>query len=206
MNELWTTAPEVKRIVSLAFPSYTGDKIRVTAITGNMRLDSTWSGGSRDYWCLVDMTTGKHVAIPENGNPFMNGGQVFTLEALPINIALVQRIYFCGKDLGCRVHVSPDNLNRMALPAPKELTLAQKIVLGFTAGRKSSYNGQNRQQMAESETGLKQAEWEQAKAECIAAGWLKNNGAITNEGRNAIGNERCENLRVPGYKQYAWQS
>ncbi len=201
--KIYTDCPEVRQIVSIAFPSYSGRKFAVDIIAGNMRLDSAWSGGSRDYYALVDMVSGRSIPIPENGTPFSNGGQIFTLESLPANIALVQHMIFCGKDLGVTVFVGPDNLNRFALPAPAELTLNQKIVLAFTRERKSSYNGKNRQQMASGETGIIAAQWESAKAECIAAGWLGKSGAITDSGRNVIQSTRADALCVPGFNPYA---
>lgn len=204
MNTIHTQAPEVRELAAIAFPGYRGKSYKVTAHQGNMRLDSCWSGGSRDYYVLVDMATKRTIPIPENGTPFSNGGQIFTLENLPENIALVEHTIFCGKDIGITVYVHPDNLNRFALPAPIELTHAQKIVLAFTRERKSSYNGRNRQEMAADEVGLPKLEWEQAKAELIALGHLKSNGSITDSGRNAIGDVRADSLTVPGFNRFGY--
>lgn len=201
-----TDAPEVKQIAAMAFPSYHGKTFSVEPLTGPMRLDSYLSGGSRDYYVMIDLASGRNIAIPENGTPFSNGGQVFNLEnGLPDGVALVQHTIFSGKDLGITVYVSPNNLNRMALPQPAELSLAEKIVLAYTRSRKSSYNGLNRQQMALDESGFPEAEWNTAKASCISKGYLNAAGAITNNGRNAIGNTSPESLQWPGFKRFAWQ-
>lgn len=184
MNAIYTKDSEVRRIASLAFPNYSGHKFKLSASPPS-RLDSCWGGGSRDFYVLIDLASGNSIPIPENGTPFSNGGQIFTLSALPQNIALVQHTIFCGKDLGITVYVNADNLNKY-LPASPALTSAQKMVLVFTRERKSSYNGQNRQQMAESEKNFPAHEWDQAKAELIAMGLLKSNGSITDDGRNAI--------------------
>lgn len=206
MNEIWTTAPEVLKIVEQTFPGYKGNKIRVCACTGGgMRLDSSWQDGSRDLWALLDMATGRGIAIPENGTPFSNGGQIFTLDHLPANIALVQHITFCGNDHGIRIHVSPENLNRLALPAAVPVTQAEKIVLAYTRGRKSSYNGKNRQQMAEEDSGITLGQWEESKAACVAKGWLLKSGAITNDGRNVIGTTNPDYLKMPGFKRNDWE-
>lgn len=203
---IYTDAPEVRRIASLAFPAYTGRKFKVDTLTGPKRLDSCWSGGSRDYYVVIDLETGQSVPIPENGTPFSNGGQIFTVDNLPRpNIAIVQHTIFCGKDLGITIYVSPENLNRFALPERPALTLAQRIVLAFTIGRKSSYNGRNRAEMALYEAGLPLAEWDQAKAELIAMGLLKSNGAVTDSGRNA-NQDNAETIRVPGFNPYGIQT
>ncbi len=204
MNTIYTDAPEVRAIAAIAFPGYSGKRFRVEPLSGNMRLDSYWSGGSRDYYCLVNMETRQTIPIPENGTPFSNGGQIFTLDNLPLNIALCEHSIFCGKDVGVKIYVHPDNLNRFALAAPVDLTLAEKIVLAYTRERKSSYNGQNRAQMALADSGLPLADWETAKAACIGKGLLKGNGAITDAGRNAIGSVQTLNLKVPGFNPYAF--
>ena len=203
--KIYTDTKEVRDIAAIAFPSYAGKKFAVDTIAGNIRLDSYWSGGSRDFYALIDMATGRGIPVPENGTPFSNDGQIFTLDRFPANVALVQHTIFCGKDLGVTVLVHPDNLNRFALPAPVELTLNQKIVLAFTNERKSSYNGRNRQQMASGETGITAGQWDEAKAQCQAAGWLAKSGAITDAGRNVISDTgtRSDNLKVPGFNQYA---
>jgi len=184
-NVIHTDAPEVRNIAAMAFPDYTGRKFQVSAFEGPQRLDSCWSDGSRDYFALVNIITGKQVPIPENGTPFSNGGQIFQLSELPEGCALVEHSISCGKDMGIRIQVRPDNLNRLALPAPATLTKGQIAVLVFTYEKKSSYNGRNRQQMALDEIGMPESEWNQAKAELIALGLLKSNGAITDQGKNA---------------------
>jgi len=199
-----TDAPEVRAIAAIAFPPYHGKTFQVQAHSVSMRLDSCWSGGSRSFYAVVDMVTGRNISIPENGTPFCNGGQIFTIETLPANIAIVEHCIFCGKDMGIRIYVAPENLNKFALPATAELTLGQQIVLAYTRARKSSYNGRNRQQMALEESGLAQADWEQAKAQCVASGWLNKMGAITDAGRNVIGDVNPESLQVPGFNRYAW--
>lgn len=192
MNTIYTKAPEVRHIAAMAFPSYRGDKFKVST-SAPSRLDSCWQGGSRDFYALIDLGTGQSIAIPENGTPFSNGGQIFTLAELPANIALIQHTIFCGKDLGITVYVNAVNLGKW-LPAPVELTQAEKNVLAYTRERKSSYNGRNRQQMAFDDLGMPADQWENAKAGLIAKGLLKSNGAITDEGRNAIGTVQCFSL------------
>jgi hypothetical protein len=147
-----------------------------------MRCDSYWSGGSRAYYVAVNLQSGQSFPVPENGTPFMP--EVFQASTLPANWAIVRHTIFCGKDLGLTVSVNAENLQKM-LPPARNFTKAQVAVLVFTRERKSSYNGKNRQQMAQDEIGLPAPEWNQARAELIAMGLLNSAGAITNEGRNA---------------------
>jgi len=193
--KIYTQCEEVKRVARTAFPDYSGNKFSVDTYSGEMRLDSCWDGGSRDYYSLVDLGGMRAVSIPENGNPFSSGGQIFKASSLPFNVAIVQHTIFCGKDLGITVFVQPENLNQSWLPAPVEMTLAEKIVLTCTRERKSSYNGRNRQQMAFDDCGLPETEWNTAKASCIAKGWLKANGSITDSGRNVCGTQQLWSLK-----------
>lgn len=191
--KLYTQDNEVKRIALAAFPNYAGKSFSVETFSPT-RLDSCWEGGSRDFYRFVNLATLQTVGVPENGTPFSNGGQILKCDVLPFNVAMVRHTVFCGKDLGLTVHVGAENLGKY-LPAPVELTLAQRIVLVTTRERKSSYNGQNRQQMAEADCGLPEPEWTKAKAELIAKGLLKANGSITDDGRNAAGTAQLWTLK-----------
>lgn len=187
MSTIHTDAPEVRKIAQAAFPDYTGRKFSVSPFSGPMRLDSCWEGGSRSYFVILNLDTMQHAPVPENGTPFSNGGQILQCSELPLNMAVVEHRIFLGKDAGIAIMVNPANLNRLALPTAQELTAGERIVLSYTRSRKSSYNGRNRQQMAFDDSGFPQAEWETAKASCIAKGLLNRAGAITDTGKNAIG-------------------
>ena len=200
MNTIYSTAPEVKQIALAGFPSYSGKMFRVKQFVP-LTLESTWAGGCRDYYAFVNLATMQAVSVPENGNPFLDVG-TFKCSKLPDNIALLRHVIYSGKDLGIEIMVNTENLAKL-LPAPVELTMAQKIVLAFTAQRKSSYNGKNRAQMALEDVGLPVVEFEQAKAEMIARGLLNSAGAINNEGRNAVsGISNCDDLKVLGFSRF----
>lgn len=187
---LFIDSPEVRAIVRAAFPSYNGNKFIVTEFSGPMRLDSNWEGGSIDYWVILNLETLRGVQIQENGTPFSNGGKIERISELPLNCAVVQHCIFCGKDMGIRIHVGPDNLKKM-LPAPVEMTRDQKIVLVATAGLKSFA----RFDEAHSYTGISRQNYDQAKAELITRGLLKSNGSITDAGRNAVEGVSLWNLK-----------
>lgn len=186
----YTQDPTVKRIALAAFPSYAGRSFAVAPFVGgsSKRLDSFWSGRSRDYWQLVHVETLRTIPIPENGTPFSNGGQIFTISELPEGAALVQHCIFSGKDLGVTVYVRPENLAPL-LPAPLDLSWAEKVVLTVTAGLK----GFARLEYAQRGTGITVPEYDAAKVTLAAKGLLTRAGGITPDGRNA------ENA-LPGYK------
>lgn len=189
---MYIDTPEVKAIVARAFPEYSGKHYKVEPFRGPMRLESYWSGGSRDYWCAVKLTDGQTASVPENGTPFEPA--VGELAELPENTALVLHHY--GNYSYCCVYVRPDNLNRLALPAAVELTRDQKVVLCATARLKSSYGGISNYRFHEAHRriGITQEGWDQAKAELITRGLLNRAGAISNAGRNAVEGTRFENL------------
>lgn len=187
--QIYTDSPEVRAIAHAAFPDYNGRTFRVCDFTGPMRLDSNWEGGSRSYYCVLDLASLRSIGIAENGTPFSNGGQIERISELPVNGAVVEHCIFCGKDLGIRIYVNPENLARM-LPPPVELTRDQKIVLVATRGLKSFA----RFDEAHSYTGISRNDYDQAKAELIAKGLLKPNGSITDQGRNAAGDTRLHDL------------
>lgn len=206
MNTIHTNAPEVLDVARRAFPGYSGKTYKVEPFNGPMSLRSTWDSGCHDQWVILPLAgRGRTFTVPENGNPFINGGKTFKCGRLPAGLALVHERIFQGKNLGLTVYVAPENMNRLALPPAVLLSLDEKIVLAFTSQRKSSYNGRTRAQMAQEDSGITASEWDTAKAGLISRGLLNRAGVITNEGRNAIGSLDCNKLKKPHLKRYDWQ-
>jgi hypothetical protein len=102
-------------------------------------------------------------------------------------IACVEHSIFCGKDMGLTIHIHPANANRL-LPAPVELTWAERTVLLATMSWKSSYAGVSNYRFVEAQRtcGITLPEWENAKQSLIARKLLNKAGAVTVDGRNAI--------------------
>lgn len=186
-------SPETKELVRKAFPQYNGRRISVQPFVGPIRLESYWSGGTRDYYALVSLVPGIDLAanVPENGTPFTP--DLKPLEVLPANGALV--CYTMGSYEHVTIYVNAENLSKM-LPAPVELSRDEKIVLAATAGLKSSYAGIKNYRFHEAteRTGIALQNWDAAKAALVSRGLLNKAGAITDAGRNAIGNTRLDNL------------
>jgi len=175
-TEIYTQDSEAIRIVSAAFPGLPTKQIRIVPFRP-MRLDSNWSGGSKDSFVLIDLETFKHAAIPENGTPFSSAP--YHIDKLPTNIVVVEHTIFCGKNLGFRIYVNSENLGKY-LPAPINLTDDELNVLCCT----SRYTSVARLKYS----GISQEKWNSVKETLISKGLLKKNGAITDDGRNSIVN------------------
>ncbi len=190
----YSDAPEIQEIANLAFPDYSGKKFRVDIFQSPMNLSSYWSGGSRNYFVIVNMANKRAEPIPENGGIFQMNA--FRMSNLPENFAVVQRSFFSGKDAGITIYVNESNITKM-LPSTEEVSWAEKVVLCATRSYKSSYAGIKDYRFREAlqETGITREEWEKAKENLIQNGLLNKAGAITDKGRNAIGNTNLHTLK-----------
>lgn len=189
MNTITVTpesAPEVVTVAKRAFPEYSGHKFNVQPFRGPMRLDSYWSGGSRNVYRIMPLLVSdrcKVFTVPENsGHPLQNGGKIVELSELPEGFVVVEHTLFCGKDLGLTVHVSPVNFNPAALQsAPVDMSDVERVVLEYTCALKSCA----RLEQAAKDTGITRSAWDTGKAGLIARGLLNKAGAVTPAGRNA---------------------
>ena len=187
-------------IVRATYPEYRGRKVAIEVTDSPIDVRSYWEGGSRDYFRFVNLTTMEVASVPQQSafdRPIQGADQVKLLDGF----ACVMHSIFCGKDLGITIMIGAANAAPL-LPAPSaELSADQKLVLRYTAGRKSSYAGRDRCQMAmddmESDRRFNPSKpapitreaWNAAKESLIGLGLLNKAGAITASGRNAIVNE-----------------
>jgi hypothetical protein len=102
------TSPAIKSIVKQVFPSYRGRKITVTYNPPPKVLDSYWDGGSKDFWAFYDLASGQVLNITSN-HPFYEPSKPRDLEYLPENVLLLNNVCFCGKWIGVRVYINPNN-------------------------------------------------------------------------------------------------
>jgi hypothetical protein len=105
---------EIESIRRACFPGYKGRTFRVEPFHP-MNCRSYWDGGSRSYFCFLNLATGQTSAVPENGSPFVKA--VPAVESLPENTVLVEEIIFCGKNLGLRIYGSPEFVAKFAADA-----------------------------------------------------------------------------------------
>jgi len=177
--------PDVEKIISRCFPSYTGKKVEIlTSIPSQLR--SYWDGGSKTSYVFYGLSDGKTYQV-ESNHPFFEAGKPCQLNGLPLGVILVSHVIFCGKDIGIRIYANNQDIAPM-LPNKTEITENEKIVLAFTSGLKSSYAGISNYRFNEAHKtkGITLESWETSKTELINKGMLTKQGAITPKGRNAI--------------------
>jgi len=66
-------------------------------------VNSYWSGGSRDYWYLINLATGASKEFPQNGTPFDRLN--LSVDSLADNEILVLRPVYGGKTPSITVYL-----------------------------------------------------------------------------------------------------
>jgi len=187
-----TDHSDVIAVAKKAYPDYNGRKFRVEVCPeyeGKYTIDvrSSWEGGSRNYFTFLRLDTGNTMEVPAQSafDAKIKGADSV---ALVPGLVCVEHSYFCGKDMGIRIHIHPANVPAL-LPPAEEVSRNEKIVLVFTRSFKPSYNGitNYRYHEAHRETGITEEEWNAAKADSISKGWMDKRGALTIEGKNIAG-------------------
>jgi hypothetical protein len=124
------SAPEVKRVILTAFPSYRKMTAFLSPWPGSMNINSYWDGGSRDEYAIVELATMQRKPMPTSTHPYFDvaryglankdNGVVetdhvgnITLKLLPEGFALVAAGTFCGKPMTANVYVNPANLAKL---------------------------------------------------------------------------------------------
>jgi len=184
--------PTVAGLLARTFPGFSYREVKVSIHdAGGMGLQSCWDGGRRDTHRVIRLADMQTYQIPENGNGFTAADRAFGPAGFPLALpapgfAVVTLTEGCYK--GLTVHIHTENAVKM-LPAPCEVSWAEKVVLTATRSLKSSYAGikDYRYQEAHEATGITRAEWDAAKQALIGRRFLNVAGAITTEGRNAAG-------------------
>jgi hypothetical protein len=124
------TAPEVKRVVTAAFPSYKKHSAFLSVFNGGVGINSFWDGGSRDEFAVVELATGHRKVLPTRTHPYFDVavrgltntetqdievdhvGNI-TLKHLPEGFALVSAGTFCGKPATAHVWVNAANMTKL---------------------------------------------------------------------------------------------
>ncbi len=165
---------------------YTGRTVKIRTHDVGFPLEmlgENWSGGSRETYYVLNLATMQTGELPRR-NP-MAPMEAAHIE-LTDGVAVVVHSIFCGKDMGITIHINAANAAPM-LPTGVELTPEERKVLECTRSYKSSYAGiRNYRQ---SQSGLTLEVWEATKARLIDRKLLNKAGAITIEGRNAVGSK-----------------
>ncbi len=109
----WT----LKDVGKAAFPDYRGRKFRLVTDYFPKEINSYWDGGSRDYYCFLNLQNGKIVGVHSNHPAFEAKFPNKVPVELPPEIVLVEHSIFCGKDVGISVYAKPNEY--LALETPK---------------------------------------------------------------------------------------
>ncbi len=185
------TDPAVASLLAKTFPGCNYHTATVHVSTGGMPLTSYWSGGTREYHKIIRLSDLAVFAVPENGSGFSQTDRVCGPAGLPVSLpapdfAVVTHTQ--GSSKGIAISIHPDNAAKL-LPAPIELSWAERVVLVATRSLKSSYAGISdyRYHEAHQDVGITRDDWDTAKAALIGRKLLNSAGAITTEGKNAAG-------------------
>lgn len=183
--------PEMKAIASQAF-SYTGRSYEVSK-SYTYDVQAHWDGGSKND-CVLIAREGLQLILlsKEAKNPFSGVGNQRI--DIPAQHFIVEQRIFCGKNMGIRFVIRPDEADTFAIATPKEeLTRNEKIVLLAVLSLKSTYGGEKNYRFAEArrDTDITSFEYEAAKSALIERGYLTKAGAATVKGKN-------ERSRLPG--------
>ena len=129
------SAPEVRRVVEAAFPSYRKHKAYISAFNGGVNINSYWDGGSRDEYAIVELASLQRRSLPTSSHPYFDvarHGSVnaetatvsvdhvgnITLKILPEGFALVAAGTFCGKPATAHIYLNPANMAKYLPAAP----------------------------------------------------------------------------------------
>ena len=104
--------PFTKRIFKLAYPAYRGRTFKLSIYEDGVEhnWNSYWSGGSREYFAFIKLSTMELMVAPQNGTPFDRAsyrGQ------LPAGIVAVRHSIFCGKDTGLTIIARASDITPM---------------------------------------------------------------------------------------------
>ena len=125
------TAPEVKRVITAAFPSYKKHAAFLSAFGEcGVNINSFWDGGSRSEFAIIELATMARKPLPTRTHPYFeiaargltnqedqnisidHVGNV-TLKRLPEGFALIEAGTFCGKSATAHIYLNPANMAKL---------------------------------------------------------------------------------------------
>lgn len=115
--------PELARLIKSAFPGYKKREATIAPFT-SANINSYWDGGSRSEYVLIDVATGRRLALPTSSHPYFDVARYgaegensilkidhvgnMTLLAVPPNAVLIEAGTFCGKPATARIMAHAD--------------------------------------------------------------------------------------------------
>ena len=178
----------VDQIIHAAFPFWKGQKVQAN-ITDTIQFHNTmWDEGNRRTYIYVDLNTMRTQPVPQEQYGSRSEFHQ-TQHSIPQGFVCVVNVE--SRCPHIEIHGPTANLSKL-LPKTQELSDDEKIVLIATRSYKSSYAGISNYRLHEAkrQRGITLERWEAAKETLIQKGLLNKAGAITVDGKNAVGLER----------------
>lgn len=178
----------VDRLVKVAFPEYKGTKVQANITDSIQFYGTNWDGGNRRTYVLIELASMRAVQVSQA--PFLEHSTLHD-KPQPIPDGYVVVVWVESRYEHIEIHSPAANLSGL-LPVKVELTENERVVLIATRSLKSSYGGISNYRWHEAgrSRGISLEEWEATKVKLVARGYLARNGAITVDGKNAVGNEQ----------------
>lgn len=103
------TKDRVRSILAVTFPEYHGKTFRLE-YQDKYYPENYWDGGTKAYFKILEKN-GDKTRLLEPGriftNPFLGkANEPFEIQP---NWVIVEHYYFCGRDIGIRLYVHPNN-------------------------------------------------------------------------------------------------
>jgi len=170
--------PIARKLARATFPSYNGRKFEIIVTDTVCISGDNWSGGSRSTYVAFTLSTDPQSApLPRNDWRASSVPSV----ALAPGFGIAEHVLFCGKDLGLRFHIHPENAAPL-LPAGDTLPETDALVLAAHRCLKSFA----RREALANRCGINGAAFDAAVERLKASGHVAKNGGITPKGRNAV--------------------
>ena len=183
----------VEQIIQAAFPEFTGQKVQASIADSIRFYNTMWDEGNRRTYVYVELNTMKAQTVPQE--QYMTRSEFHQTEH-PIPTGFVCVVHVESRVPHIEIHGPAANLTGL-LPKPSELSFDEKVVLVATRSLKSSYAGISnyRFHQAGGYIGGSLDRWEAAKQTLIQKGLLNKAGAITVDGKNAVGSQQLYELK-----------
>lgn len=94
---------EVKKLIEVTFPEYTGRKIAIEFTERVSFWDTNWGGGTRNSYAAVSERGHARLNVPAPWNNPVDGKTI----DLPTDVLIVVHKIFCGHDLGLTIYAHP---------------------------------------------------------------------------------------------------
>lgn len=108
--------PDVRALITRAFPSeprFARKKSFYVSTfpESGMNLASYWDGGSKDFYTVTELATGKHFEVASN-HPYFEKDRPSYLKTLPPGYVVLRTGFFCGKISTPHVYLNPEDMPR----------------------------------------------------------------------------------------------